>query len=87
MHELSLMADLMRKLDTIAREHDPASIIAVTIRLGALAHISAQHLREHFVRACQGTSLEGSRLLIEIGTDMSDPQAQDILLDRVEVEG
>ena len=65
MHELSLMADLMRKLDAIAREHYPAKVIDVTIRLGALAHISAQHLREHFVRACQGTALEGARLQIE----------------------
>jgi hydrogenase nickel incorporation protein HypA/HybF len=87
MHELSLMADLMCKLDAIAREHYPAKVIDVTIRLGALAHISAQHLREHFVRACQGTALEDAQLLIEIGTDMSDPHAQDILLDRVEVEG
>jgi hydrogenase nickel incorporation protein HypA/HybF len=87
MHELSLMADLMCKLDVIAREHYPAKVIDVTIRLGALAHISAQHLREHFVRACQGTALEDAQLLIEIGTDMSDPHAQDILLDRVEVEG
>jgi hydrogenase nickel incorporation protein HypA/HybF len=87
MHELSLMVDLQRKLDAIAREQHPAKIIDVTIKLGALAHVSAQHLREHFVRACQGTPLEGARLQIDLGTDMSDPHAQDILLDRVEVEG
>ena len=87
MHELSLMADLMRKLDAIAREQYPAQIIDVTIKLGALAHVSAQHLRAHFVLACRGTALEGVRFLIEIGTDVSDPHAQDILLDRVEVEG
>ena len=87
MHELSLMADLMRKLDAIAREQYPAQIIDVTIKLGALAHVSAQHLREHFAQACRGTALDGARVLIEIGTDVSDPHAQDILLDRVEVEG
>jgi hydrogenase nickel incorporation protein HypA/HybF len=87
MHELSLMADLLRKLEAIAREQHPANIVAVTIKVGALAHISAQHLREHYVRACQGTALAGARLLIEIGTDLSDPQAQDLVLDRVEVEG
>jgi hydrogenase nickel incorporation protein HypA/HybF len=81
------MVDLQRKLDAIAREQHPAKIIDVTIKLGALAHVSAQHLREHFVRACQGTPLEGARLQIDLGTDMADLHAQDILLDRVEVEG
>jgi hydrogenase nickel incorporation protein HypA/HybF len=62
-------------------------IIDVTMTLGALSHVSAQHLREHFVQACQGTALEGIRLVIETGTDLSDPRAQDIRLDRIEVEG
>jgi hydrogenase nickel incorporation protein HypA/HybF len=80
MHELSLIADLMGKLDAIAHEQHPAKIIDVTIKLGALAHVSAPYLREHFVQACRGTALEGARLVIEIGTDLSDPHAQDIWL-------
>jgi hydrogenase nickel incorporation protein HypA/HybF len=56
------------------------------VRLGALAHISAQHFREHFVQAASGTVAEGARLDIEESSDQSDPRAQDILLETVEVE-
>jgi hydrogenase nickel incorporation protein HypA/HybF len=73
MHKLSLMVDLMRKLDTIARAQHPAKIVDVTFKLGALAHVSAQHLREHFVQACRATPLESARLVIEISTDLSEP--------------
>jgi hydrogenase nickel incorporation protein HypA/HybF len=87
MHELSLMADLMRKLDTISRAQHPAQIVDVTIKFGALVLVSAQHLREHFVQTCRATLLEGARLVIDISTDLSDPHAQDILLGRMEAEG
>jgi hydrogenase nickel incorporation protein HypA/HybF len=56
----------------------------VTLRLGILAHVSADHLREHFLRASRGTAVEGARLAIEVVTDLADRQAQEILLDRVE---
>jgi hypothetical protein len=71
MHELSLMADLMRKLDAIAREQYPAKIIDVTIKLGALAHVSAQHLREHFVQAPEDRHRRRSGS-DQIGTDVSN---------------
>jgi hydrogenase nickel incorporation protein HypA/HybF len=86
MHELSLIVDLLRKLDAIARAQHPAKVVAATIRLGALTHVSAPHLREHFVQACQGTALEGAHLVIEISADISDLHAQDMMLERVEVE-
>jgi hydrogenase nickel incorporation protein HypA/HybF len=87
MHELSLITDLIRKLAAIAYEQDPAKIIGVTIKLGALAHVSVPHLRAHLVQACRGTALESARLVIDIGTDLTDLHAQDIWLDRVEVKG
>jgi Zn finger protein HypA/HybF involved in hydrogenase expression len=87
MHKLSLTADLIRKRDSIAHEQHPAKIIDVTIKLGALTHVSVPHLREHFVQACRGTPLESTRLAMEIGTDLSDLHAQDILFHRVHGEG
>ena len=51
MHELSLIADLMCKLEALAAAQRPGRIIGVTLRVGILAHLSADHLREHFVRA------------------------------------
>jgi len=86
MHELSLIKDLMRKIEWIAEENNAKKISSVTLRLGALAHISAAHLREHFAVAVRGTNLEETRLNIDVSTDEAEPNAQDILLASVEVE-
>jgi len=85
MHEMSLMNDLMGKIETISREHGGAQVVGVRVHLGALAHISADHFREHFVEGARGTRAEGARLEIEMGLDPKDPHAQDILLRSVEV--
>ena len=86
MHERSLIADLMRKIAAIAREESARKVISVKVQLGALCHLSAPHLREHFAHAARGTVAEGARLNIEVLTDVTDPHAQEILLDSVEVE-
>jgi hydrogenase nickel incorporation protein HypA/HybF len=87
MHELSLIADLLRKIETIAREQQADKVIAVKVSIGALAHISAEHLLEHFVEAARDTIAEGARLETEMLTDITDPHAQEILLVSVEIEG
>jgi hydrogenase nickel incorporation protein HypA/HybF len=86
MHELSLIADLMRKITAIAREAGARKVISVNIQLGALCHLSAPHLREHFAQAAEGTIAEGARLDIAVLTDVTDPHAHEILLDSAEVE-
>lgn len=86
MHEQSLMADLMRKINAIGEEQQAKEIVRVKVRLGALSHISADHFREHFVLAAQGSSAEKAELDIEMLTDLNDPHAQDIMLDSIEVE-
>jgi len=83
MHEHSLMADLMRKIETIAGKQE---VVGVKVKLGALSHISAEHFRGHFLRAAAGTCAEQARLDIEVLTDIHDPQAQEILLDSLEIE-
>jgi hydrogenase nickel incorporation protein HypA/HybF len=85
-HERSLVADLMRKIAAIAREESARKVISVKVQLGALCHLSAPHLREHFAQAACGTAVEGARLDIEVLTDVTDPHAQELLLDSVEVE-
>ena len=86
MHERSLIADLMRKIAAIAREESARKVISVKVQLGALCHLSAPHLREHFAQAACGTVAGGAPLDIEVLTDVTDPHAQEILLDSVEVE-
>ncbi|WOX05627.1 hydrogenase/urease maturation nickel metallochaperone HypA [Microbulbifer pacificus] len=85
MHEQSLINNLLDKIQRLAATED-GRLIAATLRLGVLAHISAEHLREHFEQATAGTSLEGLRLHIEEQPDIHHPEAQDIILDSLEFE-
>jgi hydrogenase nickel incorporation protein HypA/HybF len=85
MHEFSLLKDLLGKIKAIAEENASDKVISVKVKLGALAHISPEHFREHFDNAVVGTSAEGAKLEIETLTDMSDPHAQEVILDSVEL--
>ena len=85
MHELGLIRDLLRKIGEIASEHGGGRVEQATVRLGALAHISADHLREHFERGTEGTLAEGARLVVEVADDPDDPRAQEIVLVSVDL--
>lgn len=86
MHEASLMDDLIRKITTLAEAQQARNVTGVQLTLGALSHLSPAHLREHFVHATQGTIAEGAQLRINARTDITEPTAQDIRLDSIEVE-
>jgi len=85
MHEFSLMADLLRKIEQLARDAKAERVAAVTVKLGALCHITPDHFREHFEAAIVGTVAEGATLDIELSEDRDDPNAQDILLGSIEI--
>lgn len=85
MHESSLMKDLLRKIVEIADENGSDLIASVTVRLGALSQISPEHFREHFDHAVSGTIVESAELRVEISTDLTDPQAQKVVLESVEL--
>lgn len=85
MHEFFLIKDLIRKITTIAGEQHARKVIGVTVKLGTLSHISPEHFREHFVHASRGTIAEGAQLNIEVLTNVTDPQSQEILLESIEV--
>ena len=85
MHEVSLMADLLRKIEQLAREANAIRITRVKVTLGALSHITPDHFRGHFKDAAVGTAAEGATLDIEQADDQNDPNAQDILLESVDV--
>ena len=85
MHEFSLIKDLIHKITTIAHEQQASKVLSVTIKLGALSHISPDHFREHFVHASRGTISEGSQLNIEFMTDVTDPQSQEVLIKNIEI--
>jgi len=85
MHEFSLLNDLLQKIKSVAQENGSDQVVGVRVKLGALAHISPSHLREHFDQAVVGTVAEGARLDIEELQDQRDPHAQEIILDSVEI--
>ena len=86
MHEMSLLADLMKKIEMIADQENARRVSCVRLKLGALAHISPDHLREHFDESARGTRAESARLEITEIADTQDPHAQEILLESVDVE-
>ncbi len=85
MHEHSLVAGLIGRIEMIALEQGGKKIAGVKVRLGALSQISGPHFRGHFLEAARGTSVEGAKLEIEEGTDVTAPDAQHILLESIEL--
>ena len=85
MHEFSLIKDLIRKISTIAHEQHASKIISVTVKLGALSHISQDHFRDLFVLASHGTISEGAQLNIEILSDTNEQLSQEVVIDNIEI--
>lgn len=86
MHEFSLLADLLNKIDALAQQEHATRVLKVSVKIGALAHISGSHFREHFEHAVAGTLKESCELEIEEDTDESAPEAQSIVLKSIEIE-
>ncbi|MEJ2761111.1 MAG: hydrogenase/urease maturation nickel metallochaperone HypA [Gammaproteobacteria bacterium] len=86
MHEASLIRGLINQLSAIAEAENAVRIAAVQVRLGALSHFTREHFAEHFHDAARGSPAEGADLRITVSEDTSDPNAQHVLLEGVEVE-
>lgn len=86
MHEASLMADLMRRIDEIVEAEGARKVIRVSVWLGALSHLSAAHFAEHFALAASGTAAEGARLDISVSDDFGHADAERVLLRDLEIE-
>lgn len=85
MHEQSLMNDLMNKINAIASQEQATQVLKVSVELGALAHMSPDHFKEHFESSSKGTLAEGAELIITENPDPYDKKAQDITLLSIEV--
>jgi hydrogenase nickel incorporation protein HypA/HybF len=80
------MKGLMRRIGEVAAAENAARVTGVSVWLGALSHMSAQHFTEHFQQAAAGGIAEGATLNIQESTDNNHPEAQDIVLKSVEIE-
>jgi hydrogenase nickel incorporation protein HypA/HybF len=81
MHEMSLLRGLMKQIDETARRHGASRVRVVRLKLGPLAHIEPDHLREHFEEAAAGTIADGARLDIETTDEMHEFTLESIDLD------
>jgi hydrogenase nickel incorporation protein HypA/HybF len=86
MHEHGLMKDLMRRILAAAGAEEARRIVGVSVRLGALSHMTPSHFGEHFEDAAAGTIAAGATLDIATSDDINDPRASDVVLTGVEVE-
>jgi len=86
MHEASLMAGLMRRIDDIARAETAKRVTKITVWLGALSHMSAEHFAEHFEQAAANTIAAGAEIDATVSDDIHHANAQDVILESIEVE-
>jgi hydrogenase nickel incorporation protein HypA/HybF len=65
MHELSIAMSIVEMAEEEADHRGGARINAVHLKLGGLAGVVKDALLSSYELACEGTSLQGSRLVIE----------------------
>ena len=86
MHERVLMDDLMREIAARASAEGATRVTRITVKLGALSHFTPGHFREHFEDASRGTLAEGAEIDAELLTDPTEPNAQGVVLESIDVE-
>jgi hydrogenase nickel incorporation protein HypA/HybF len=86
MHEFSLMSGLLSQIEKVATDNQADKVTKIKVRIGAMAHISSDHFREHFEHGVKGTIAEGAELEVEMNEDKNDPNAADILLESIDVQ-
>ncbi len=86
MHETGMVRDLIRRIDQAVAANGAVRVLGVQVWLGALSHLSAEHFREHFEIESRGTPAEGAQLTITESTDETDPRAQRLMLESLELE-
>jgi len=86
MHELSLINNLLAKIDSVVKANGGRRAVAVEVWLGALSHLSKDRFADYFEQFSRGTLAEGAWLDIELSEDMDDANAQQVLLKNIEVE-
>ena len=85
MHELSLMRDLMAKIQNLAAAHNAIRVTKIKVKLGPLSHMTSEHFKEHYDQVAIGTIAENAA--IEIGEyNESGPYSQDVFLEGIEIE-
>ena len=85
MHEQATIRDLVRTDEHVAAENDATRVVRIKVRLGALSHFTPEHFLEHWQDATAGTIAEGSKVDAELSEDLTDPNAQGVVLEDIEI--
>jgi hydrogenase nickel incorporation protein HypA/HybF len=80
------MDDLLRKLEAEAQAEGGGRVTRIRVRLGVLSHFTEAHFREHFEDAARGTLAEGAAVEAELRTDPTEPEAQGVVLESIDLE-
>lgn len=80
------MDNLMKKIFLLADQAGATKITKVTVKLGALSHMSKEHFKEHFDIAAKGTIAEDAKIEAEESHDIHDPHATSVLLRDIDVQ-
>jgi hydrogenase nickel incorporation protein HypA/HybF len=86
MHETGLIRDLVHRLEAAAHEAGAERVTSVTVWLGALSQMSAEHFHEHFIEEVRGTVAEGAVLRLDVSNDVRHHEAQSVVLQSVDLE-
>jgi|GEM_PF-285287 hydrogenase nickel incorporation protein HypA/HybF len=78
MHEMSLLRGLLTQIEATARRHGAKRVSVVRLKLGPLAHIEPDHLREHFTVATRGTIADSARLEIQTTEELHELSLESI---------
>jgi hydrogenase nickel incorporation protein HypA/HybF len=84
-HEQHLIDDLIQRIESEARREGARRVTRVRVRLGVLSHFTEGHFRQHFELAATGTPAEGAEVEIELRTDPTEPEAQGVVLESIDV--
>lgn len=86
MHETSLMKNLMERIHAAAAAEGARRVVGVSVWLGALTDMSVKHFIEHFEHAAAGTMAEGAHVEVTVSEDVHHADAQNVMLQGIEVE-
>ena len=65
MHELSIAVSMIELAEEEAARRGGVQVSAIHLRLGALSGVAREALLSSYELACEGTSMEGTKLVIE----------------------
>ena len=66
MHELAICQAMLAQVEAIAREHNAARVVSITLGMGPLSGVEESLLQHAYPVAVAGTLAEGAELLVEV---------------------